>query len=415
MASPGSIVIQFRANADKAVKDIKKLTRSLDDVGDKASGTGRKLKKGLAVGAAAVGTAMLGAGAALVDFGERAIADAAASKRLEKALKNTTKATDAQVDAVEDWITQQGIALGVADDDLRPALARLARSTEDVTKAQELAGIAMDIAAATGKPLASVADALAKAYDGQSTSLLRMGIKLGEGEKGWTDLAKSVEGSAESQASSIEGTWDRVKLIFSEGAESLGGVVLAPLERFAEWLEDPANVGKVKTYLDNAAEGAYEAGEAFVGWINTTILPAIQTVYDYFNSADGKAQIKSWGDAFLNTAGAVQAFISKLDILFGLLDKLPGNVVLQKLGLIPRLSDLTSGGAGQPVATRDEVRAGNLAYSARQRAVKNNRGPSYTNAQGMTVYVNVTNPRQETALDSAALALRLAKATGGYS
>jgi hypothetical protein len=54
------------------------LTRSLDDVGDKANGTGRKLKKGLAVGAAAVGTAMLGAGAALVDFGERAIADAAA-------------------------------------------------------------------------------------------------------------------------------------------------------------------------------------------------------------------------------------------------------------------------------------------------------------------------------------------------
>ncbi len=47
-------------------------------------------------------------------------------------LKNTTKATDAQVKSVEDYIDKTARATGVADDQLRPSLDRLVRSTQDL-------------------------------------------------------------------------------------------------------------------------------------------------------------------------------------------------------------------------------------------------------------------------------------------
>ena len=193
---------------------------------------------------------------------------------------------------------QQGIAKGVADDQLRPALARLVRSTKDVGKAQKLATLAMDISAGTGKDYTTVAMALAKANDGQMAALKKLGLTLGDtaenaniynqaqkrlgtlqddanrkleeyGPKSkeyiaaqqkvvdqqgrvnaifedgidWQkELTKEFKGQGKEQANSIEGTWARIKLIFSEGTESLGGVVLAPLERFADWLKDPKHV-----------------------------------------------------------------------------------------------------------------------------------------------------------------------------
>jgi hypothetical protein len=44
---------------------------------------------------------------------------------LKKALQDLTGATDAQVKAVEDYITATSLALGIADDELRPALCQV--------------------------------------------------------------------------------------------------------------------------------------------------------------------------------------------------------------------------------------------------------------------------------------------------
>ncbi len=94
--------------------------------------------------------------------------------------KNTTKATDAQVKAVEDYIDKTARASGTADDVLRPSLDRLLRSTQDITKAQKLQTLALDIAAGTGKDLATVSEALGKAYDGNLGALKRIGVPLDE-------------------------------------------------------------------------------------------------------------------------------------------------------------------------------------------------------------------------------------------
>lgn len=134
-------------------------------------GAGKKAQFAIKKAAIPAAAALTAVGAALFDSAKGAMEDAQAQEILGKVIERNTTATDAQIKANEDWISTQGKLLGVADDDLRPALGKLVTQTKDVTKAQELAALAMDIAAATGKPLAAVTDAVAKAAGGNTKAL----------------------------------------------------------------------------------------------------------------------------------------------------------------------------------------------------------------------------------------------------
>ena len=167
-----SVVLNIFSEFDSSgVEKAKKEFAQLDGA---AAKTKFAFKKALIPATAAVGAL----GAALFDAGKGAIEDAAAQELLTKALKNNTSATDAQIAANEDWISTQGKLLGVTDDDLRPALAKLARQTGSLEKAQQGASLAMDIAAATGKPLSAVTDALARGYAGNTKALAKLDPKL---------------------------------------------------------------------------------------------------------------------------------------------------------------------------------------------------------------------------------------------
>ena len=70
-----------------------------------------------------------------VDSVKAAIEDDAAARKLEKTLQNVAGATKEVVKQTVDYVTKTMLATGVADDKLRPALARLVRSTRDSVKA----------------------------------------------------------------------------------------------------------------------------------------------------------------------------------------------------------------------------------------------------------------------------------------
>jgi hypothetical protein len=97
---------------DKAKKEF----AQLDGVGAKSAFL---LKKAALPAAAAVGAL----GAAAFGAAKGAIEDAAAQEQLAHSITRNTAATDAQIKANEDWISQQGKLLGVTDDELRPAMA----------------------------------------------------------------------------------------------------------------------------------------------------------------------------------------------------------------------------------------------------------------------------------------------------
>jgi hypothetical protein len=155
---------------------------------------------------------------------------------LALALENATGATTAQIAATEQSILQMSLATGVADDQLRPALGRLVRSTGDITKAQDLLSTALDVATATGKPLETVANALGKAYDGNTTGLSRLGagidkavLATGNMDTITKDLARTFGCQAKTAASTYQGQLDRLAVGFGELQESFGAGFLGAL------------------------------------------------------------------------------------------------------------------------------------------------------------------------------------------
>ncbi|MGL5172488.1 MAG: hypothetical protein ACRC75_01440, partial [Olsenella sp.] len=145
---------------NKAIADFKKLETN----GAKAAFA---IKKAALPAAAALGGLAIAGVDAVKAFAE----DDAAAQKLATTLQNVTGATDQQIDAVEDFISKTSIAAAVTDDELRPALDSLVRGTGDVAQAQDLLGLALDISAGTGKDLATVSDALSKAYNGNFKAL----------------------------------------------------------------------------------------------------------------------------------------------------------------------------------------------------------------------------------------------------
>lgn len=232
------LVSQFdNSGVSGAIREFK----NLEGAGAKTSFA---LKKAMLPATAAVGAL----GIALFDATKGAMEDAAAAGELERQLKKSTGATDAAVAATEDWISAQGQALGVTDDELRPALGKLVRQTGDVEKAQKALSLAMDIAASTGKPLATVTASIEKAMGGQTSALAKLDpslkalIKDGmSAEEAMAALSKTFGGAATQKAGTAEGQMKRLALSISETKESIGAALLPVIERILPYLQQFAN------------------------------------------------------------------------------------------------------------------------------------------------------------------------------
>jgi len=226
--------------------DIDNLKKNLN-VGEKeVEGFGGKLEKFGKVAAAAFAAAAAAAAAyavkLAVDGVKAAIEDEAAQLRLANALKNVTGATQDQISAVEEQILKTSLATGVADDQLRPALQRLAVATGSVTESQDLLNLALDISAATGKSVEAVSNALGKAYEGNTGSLTRLGVGLSAAEiktlglEGTVkQLADTFGGAATVQANTFEGQIARLKVGFDEAKESVGSALLPTLQKLLDY------------------------------------------------------------------------------------------------------------------------------------------------------------------------------------
>ena len=225
------IVVEFLGRDTSAGSTASKVEQKFGKLG------GRLDKVGQAAGKVLVAGAVAGS-VALYKMGQMAAADEVAAAKLEQTLRSATGATDAQVASTEDWITAQGQALGVTDDELRPALAKLAIATGDVAEAQDLASLAMDISAARGVSLNTVTLALAKAQQGNLSGLQRLGVATtdtaGETktlEEVTADLAATYTGAAANAAETTAGRQQKLKVAMSELGESIGALVLPAMQK----------------------------------------------------------------------------------------------------------------------------------------------------------------------------------------
>lgn len=243
MAVP-KVKVTFDADYDDLKRGVKGATTEVEGFGDKVSEFGKKA--GVAFAAAAAAAAAY-AGKLAIDGVKAAMEDEKSQTQLALALQNVTGATEKQIKAVEDQILQLSLASGVADDKLRPAYSRLLRSTSDTEKAQKLLTLAMDVSTATGKPLEATTNAIAKAYDGNATSLGKLGIGLSAAElktMSFEDVTKKLSdtfgGAAAANADTYAGKMARVQIAFDEAKETLGYKLLPILDKFFNFVNEKA-------------------------------------------------------------------------------------------------------------------------------------------------------------------------------
>ena len=216
------------------IADAAKFKAGLKDA-EAAAGSFDNQMKNMAKGvAAAMGTA------ALIRFGTEAVkaslADAAAQVELQRQLEASTGATADQVAQVEEFINKTQNATGVLDDQLRPAFATLTRFTEDATESQRLLSIALDVSTATGKPLEAVSLAIAKAYDGNTTALQKLGIQTKDAsgkalsfDKIQQNLVKTFGGATQKAAETTAGKIKIAQASFADLQEEIGTALVPAL------------------------------------------------------------------------------------------------------------------------------------------------------------------------------------------
>jgi hypothetical protein len=344
-----ALTLKLLADVDNFTKNLNKADQDVMSFGDKVSDFGKKA--GLAF-AAAGAAAVAYAGKLAIDGVKSAIDDAAAQEKLALTLKNVTNATDAQIKATEDYITQTSLAFGITDDDLRPSLERLARATGDVEKAQKLQTVAIDVAAGSGKSLEAVTNAMAKAAEGNTAALGKLGIGLTSAqlktmsmEQITAKLANTFENQASTKADTFQGKLARLQIAFDEGKETVGAYILTAITPLVETIVEkviPAiadftdNLGEklrpVIKFLTPIADGlrsAFNSIKTSLSENSEELQPLIdlfKVVADFARDVLAPILSKTLGKAFEVIGGAISGLIDNLASVVSFFDRLYNNI-----------------------------------------------------------------------------------------
>ena len=307
--------------------DVSQFGKSLNKAEDNTKSFSGKMKGYSKVAAGAFAAVGIAAGVMAIKIGvdgvKAAIEDEVSQKKLAKTLKNVTKATDKQIEATEDYITKQQMQYGISDSKLRPALEKLVRYTGDLTEAQKLNNLAIDVAAGTGKDLETVATALGRAYDGQFTAIKKLGIPLDENiiktkdsEAAFKALTDTFGGSAAAQTETFEG---KVKILneqWGEFKESIGVKVIPILKDLMDNVK-LVSQGFSGEDPDGLTTRARELGAQMNGTGAYSLGGALKAVSDAFGALFG--EINGDGPEAASTletlAGALESIANGIDAI----------------------------------------------------------------------------------------------------
>jgi hypothetical protein len=233
-----ALTLKLLADVSNFTKNLKGADQDVQTFGNKVSAFGKKA--GLAFAAAGAAAAIY-AGKLLKDGVEAAIADEKANAQLANTLRNVAGATDETIEKTLAYTRATELATGVTEDELRPSLNRLTIATGSVQKAMQLQTLALNVSAGSGKSLEAVTQALAKAQEGNTASLVRLGIGLSAAQlktMSMDDVTKSLaetfEGAADTAANTFEGKMTRLGLAFEDVRDTVGGFVLDAITPMVE-------------------------------------------------------------------------------------------------------------------------------------------------------------------------------------
>ena len=207
--------------------------------------------------------------------------DDKAAKALGTTLKNLGLAYGSNAATVNGFISRLEMQTGVLDDELRPAMDRLLRATGDVTKSQELLGLALDIAAGTGKSLTQVSQSLQKAYLGQTQALGRLGVGLSKAELTSSSfeeiqarLSTLFAGQATAAADTYAGSLAKLTVAGNNAKETIGKGLVDALVTASNSTSTDDLIKKIDRVAQSIANFTREAGE---------FIKITKTIFDFKN------------------------------------------------------------------------------------------------------------------------------------
>jgi len=272
-----NLVFKFLANdagLKKGIRDSKQQLGSFESVTKKI---GKSVKGalgglGVAVGIGAIVTS-------LTQATKAAAADAKEQKLLANQLRNTVGATDEQIFANEKYVKSLSLASGIADSELRPALANAVRATGSLTTAQDLLQVGLDGAAQSGKGLNTYMAALTKAQNGNYTALYKLEPQLKKTGGSIDDFAESVKNAAKENADPFA----RFNIAISEIWEGIGTMLLPIVEKLANFITDVVYPAFDKFFTDMNDPNTF-TGQVFtlIGEAMTSIGETAETVWETF-------------------------------------------------------------------------------------------------------------------------------------
>ena len=287
MAATGSrtLKLSILADVDQLNKSLKAATNDVENSSSKLGDFSKKA--GLAFAAAGAAAAAY-AGKLLIDGVKSAIADQAAQEKLATTLENVTGATNDQIAATEKYILKTSLANGITDDELRPSLERLVRATKDVSEAQRLQTLALDISAGSGKSLEAVSNALGKAYEGNTGALAKLGVGLTAAQLKTMDmdgvtkaLADTFGGQAAAKADTFQGKMDRLSVSFNEAKETVGSYVLDALTPLLDGFVNKG-IPAIQGFADQIGKSLAPVMTSLFKIFKDDLLPILTTWWKFF-------------------------------------------------------------------------------------------------------------------------------------
>jgi hypothetical protein len=294
----------------------------------------------------------------------------------------------------------------VQDDKLRPSFARLLRSTEDVTKAQKLLNLALDISVATGKDVDTVAAALGKAYDGNAASLGRLGLgvdstilKSGDLDLIMSTLTKTFGGFADKEAKTFDGQMRIVNIRIDELKENIGKNLLPIMGNLLVMVNDVAKgfSGEDPQGLSNRARelaGQFEGDGAFsLGGSLRAVADSFGQLFKAINGDGPQAAgtLEKIANAMETFANALKSVTTAYQNYMRFYDKVPDGLK-DFMNPFSRLGDLMrlAGGraSGGPVMAGQAYRVGEFGPETFVPAGAGSIRPDSGASGGVTIIMN---------------------------
>jgi len=173
---------------------------------------------------------------AVADFGKSCINAAGEAQQgevlLRSSLGNIKGMTDANKDAAVEWVNKMESAKSFDDSEISAALQRMAIKTGDLSKAQELTNVAMEVARNKNVDLATATGLVDQAYNGSARALKTFGIEAGpdgeavKGMEAIEALQQKVKGSGDAWLTTLEGQRTAFKTTFGNLQEAIGGALM---------------------------------------------------------------------------------------------------------------------------------------------------------------------------------------------